>query len=192
MKETVGAIAVLLTFVGYIPYIVDTLKGKTKPHVYTWFIWGVITLAAYALQVSADAGPGSLVTLAAAVVCLFIAALGLSVARSERNIDKIDTFCFVLALVAMSAWLGADQPVTAVILLSVADMIGFVPTIRKSWKHPYQETLFSYEMNTFRFALAIYALESYTLVALLYPLTWILANGLFSIFLIVRRRQVSV
>lgn len=192
MKELVGSIAVVLTFVGYIPYILDTIKGKTKPHVYTWFIWGIITLAAYALQVSANAGPGSFVTLAAAIVCLFIAALGLGVARSEKNIDKVDTFCFILALVATSAWLFAGQPVVAVILLSLADMIGFIPTIRKSWRNPWQETLFSYEMNTIRFVLAIYALSNYSLVALLYPLTWVVANGLFSIFLIVRRRQVPL
>jgi hypothetical protein len=75
MKPIVGSIAVLLTFVGYIPYIIDTIKGKTKPHLYTWFVWGVITLAAFTLQLSAGAGVGALVTLAAGVVCLFIAFL---------------------------------------------------------------------------------------------------------------------
>lgn len=43
-------IAVVLTFVGYAPYIRDTIKGKTKPHVYTWFVWGLVTAIAYALQ----------------------------------------------------------------------------------------------------------------------------------------------
>lgn len=52
MKEFISTIAVILTFVGYAPYIKDTLKGKTKPHVYTWFIWGLVTLIAYGLQVT--------------------------------------------------------------------------------------------------------------------------------------------
>lgn len=52
MKELISTVAVILTFVGYGPYIKDTLKGKTKPHVYTWFIWGLVTLIAYALQLS--------------------------------------------------------------------------------------------------------------------------------------------
>jgi uncharacterized protein with PQ loop repeat len=38
MKEVIGIIAVIFTFVGYIPYIMDTIKGKTKPHIYSWFI----------------------------------------------------------------------------------------------------------------------------------------------------------
>ena len=192
MKQAISIIAVILTFGGCLPYILDTLKGKTKPHVYTWFIWGLITLLAYALQVKAGAGVGSIVTLAAGLVCSLIAVLGYLSIKNDKNIDKLDTACFVLAFISIIFWLFAKQPLTAVILLSLADMLGFMPTVRKSWAKPFEETLFSYEMNTFRFALAIYALESYNAVALMYPLTWILANGLFSAYLIVRRKQVTV
>jgi hypothetical protein len=150
-----------------------------------------VTLIAYALQLSVKAGPGSLVTLAAALVCLIIAFLGLGIARKDKSIDRIDTLCFILALVALVIWLFANQKVVSVIIVSSADMIGFIPTIRKSWKKPYEETLISYEVNTFRFVLAIYALQRYNIVALLYPLTWIVANGLFSAFLICRRKQVA-
>lgn len=190
MKQTIGIIAVILTFVGYVPYIRDTIKGKTKPHVYTWFIWGFVTLIAYFLQIAAHAGPGSFVTLAAALVCLFIFLLGLT-KKGDKNLTKSDTVFFLLALLALCIWLFAKQPVISVILLSTIDMLGFVPTIRKSWKKPYEETLFSYEMNTFRFVLALIALEQYTIVTMLYPLTWVVANGLFSIYLIIRRKQLS-
>ena len=189
MKQTIGIIAVVLTFLGYIPYILDTIKGKTKPHVYTWFIWGLVTLIAYFLQVSGGAGYGALVTLAAALVCFFIFLLGLR--NGDRDITKSDKVFFALAFVALGLWLFAKQPVLSVILLSTIDLFGFVPTIRKSWMKPHQETLFSYEMNTFRFALAILALEQYTIVTALYPVSWVIANGLFSIFLIVRRKQLS-
>lgn len=189
MKQTIGIIAVILTFVGYIPYIKDTIKGKTKPHIYTWFIWGLVTLIAYFLQVTGGAGPGALVTLAAALVCFFIFLLGAR--NGDRDITKSDTVFLIMALIALGLWLFAKQPVLSVILLSTIDMLGFIPTIRKSWNKPYEETLFSYEMNTFRFALAIIALEQYTLVTALYPVSWIIANGLFSIFLIVRRRQLG-
>lgn len=188
MKEIVGIIAVLLTFVGYIPYILDTLKGKTTPHVYTWFLWGFITAIAFGLQTTVDAGPGAFVTLAAAIVCSFIAVLGF-VKRGKKDITSSDTVFFTLGLIAVGLWLLADQPVTSVILLSVIDMLAFIPTIRKSWNKPFSETLFSYQLNTLRFALALFALDSYGIIAALYPLTWILANGLFSIFLMVRRRQ---
>ncbi len=189
IKEIVGAIAVFLTFAGYVPYIRDTIAGKTKPHVYTWFLWSLVTAIAFGLQISDKAGPGSLVTLAAAIVCFFIFILGFRIGK--KDITKSDTIFFLLALVALAMWLFAKQPVISVLIVSTIDMLAFAPTIRKSWDKPYTETLLSYEINTFRFALALYALSHYSIITTLYPLTWVIANGFFSIFLIYRRKTLA-
>lgn len=187
MKEIIGIIAVILTFVGYIPYIRDTLKGKTKPHIYTWFIWGLVTAIAFGLQISANAGPGAYTTLAAAIVSFIIFGFGLR--QGNHDITKSDKVFSILSLVALGLWLFAEQPVLSAILVSTIDMLGFVPTIRKSWHKPYEETLISYLLNTLRFCLALYALDYYTIVTALYPLTWVVASGAFSTYLIVRRKK---
>jgi hypothetical protein len=153
---------------------------------------GFVTAIAFALQLQAHAGAGAYITLAAAIVCLAIFFLGLKQPKAERDITASDTLLLVASFIALGVWLVAKQPVLSVVLLSSIDMLGFVPTIRKSWKRPQEETLSSYATNTFRFGLAIYALSHYTVVTSLYPFTWIVANGLFSIFLIVRRRQLSL
>lgn len=186
MKEVVGILAVILTFVGYIPYIRDTLAGKTKPHAYTWFIWSFISAVAFALQVSDKGGAGTFVTLAAAIVCFFIFCLSLR--QGTKDITRSDTLFLCLSLIATGVWLFAKQPVISIILLSLIDVLGFLPTIRKSWNKPHEETLVSYILNTFRFCLAVFALERYTIVTVLYPIAWVVANGLFSLMLIVRRK----
>lgn len=190
LKDFVGVVAVILTFAGYIPYIRDTIKGKTHPHVYTWFLWSLVTAIAFALQVSGGAGFGSLVTLAAAIVCFFIFLLGLKIGK--KDITKSDTVLLIVALIAIVVWVFAKQPVISVILVSTIDMLSFIPTIRKSWNHPHTETLSSYLINTFRFCLALYALKRYTIITYLYPLTWVLANGLFSMFILVRRQHIKL
>lgn len=187
LKDFVGVAAVILTFVGYIPYIKDTLKRKTHPHIYTWFLWSLVTAIAFALQISAGAGFGSSVTLAAAIVCFLIFLLGLRV--GDKDITRFDTVLLLFALIAIAVWVFAKQPVISVILVSSIDMLSFIPTIRKSWKKPHTETLSSYIINTIRFGLAIYALKRYTIVTYLYPLTWVLANGVFSIYIFVRRKS---
>jgi hypothetical protein len=192
MKDIIGVIAVILTFLGYIPYLRDTIKGKTKPHIYTWFIWGFVTAIAFCLQLGAKAGAGAYVTLAAAIVCFVIFLLGLKQPKAERNITPVDSIFLVASFLALGLWLIAKQPVVSVILLSTIDMLGFVPTIRKSWNRPQEETLSSYATNTFRFGLAILALSHYTIVTSLYPITWIFANGIFSAYIIVRRRQLGL
>lgn len=186
-KEILALVAVLLTFVGYVPYIRDTIKKKTTTHIYTWFIWGLVTAIAFALQLSDKAGPGAFTTLSAAIVCFIIFGFGMK--NGKKDITKSDTVFFILSSVALVLWLIADQPLISIILVSTIDMLGFVPTIRKSWHKPNEETLISYSTNTLRFFITMFALDRYTVVTTLYPATWVLANGLFTIFLIVRRRQ---
>jgi hypothetical protein len=189
VKTVISVVAVALTFVGYAPYLRDTLKGETRPHIYSWLVWGTVTMIIFGLQVGGGAGVGSLVTFAAASVALLIFFLGLK--QGNKDITKADKVFFALAMVATWLWLAAKQPVLSIILLSAIDMLGFAPTVRKSWNKPLTETLFTYELNAFRHGLSILALQQYSIVTWLYPVTWTLANGLFSLMLIVRRKQLS-
>lgn len=132
MKDIIGVIAVILTFAGYVPYLRDTIKGKTKPHIYTWSIWGLVTAVAFSLQIGAKAGARAFVTLAAAIVCLGILFLGLRRPRADRNIAVVDTLFLVASFMALGSLLFARQPVLSVVLLSTIDMLDFIPTIRKS------------------------------------------------------------
>ncbi len=189
IKNISGVVAIALTIIGYAPYLRDVVKGKTKPHIFSWFIWAIVTFIIYALQVSAGAGFGSLVTLAVAIASVIIFILGFK--NGNKDIKKIDVVFLVLALLSIPLWLVVDQPVLSIILLSTIDMLGFLPTIRKSWNAPHSETLSLYAITTFRHILSIVALANYNIITLLFPSTWVVANALFSIILIVRRRYIK-
>lgn len=188
MKELIGVLAVILTFVGYIPYIIDTAKGKTKPHIYSWFIWAFVTFIIFALQILGSAGAGAFVTLATAILCLTIFILGLK--GGQKDITKFDTIIFVVALVAILIWVFAKQPAISNILIITINTLANLPTIRKSWKSPYSETLFTWEMGALRNLLGLMALSNYSLLTWLYPVTNLLINILVSGLLIIRRKQV--
>ncbi len=190
LKYYLGVVAIILTFAGYAPYFRDVVKGKTQPHVYSWFLWGFVTFIAAALQISGGAGIGGYVTLTAAVMCSTVFVLGY-ISKGEKDITKIDTLFFVLGFVALGFWLIAKQPVVSTILVTTIDLLGFAPTIRKSWNKPHSETLSFYSLNTFRFTLAVLALETYTIVTAAYPVAWVFANGIFAVILLIRRRQVK-
>ena len=190
LKNIVGIVAVLLTFIGYIPYIKDVISGKTVPHVYSWFLWGFVTLIAFALQVSAGGGIGAYVTFTAGLLCTIVFIIGFT-KKGKKDITQVDTIFFILALIALGFWLIAKQPVISAILTTGVDLLGFAPTIRKSWNKPYSETLSFYFLNTIRFILAVFSLQRYTIVTALYPLAWIFGNGLFGLMLIVRRKQLK-
>ncbi|NMC36308.1 hypothetical protein GYA49_04660 [Candidatus Beckwithbacteria bacterium] len=190
LKNLLGILATILVFIGYIPYSKDIIKGKTKPHLYSWFLWGFVTLLVFALQFSGGAGSGSFVTLAAGLMCIVVIALGF-IYKSQVKIIFADTMFLILAIIALALWLLAKQAVLSTILATSVDLLGFAPTIRKSWNQPYSETLSFYFLNTVRFALALIALQTYSIVTALYPISWLGINFLFAIMLMVRRKQLA-
>ncbi len=190
LKNIIGILAVVLVFVGYVPYLRDVIAGKTIPHLYSWSLWTLVTAIAGALQLSGNAGMGAYVTLAAGFMCLVVTLLSLA-KKGKRDITTLDTFFFILALISLGFWLIAKQPVLSTILTTLTDLLGFIPTIRKSWNKPYTETLSMYSLNTFRFALATFSLQHYSIITALYPITWCIANGAFAVMLVMRRKQVK-
>lgn len=187
MKEALSVAAVVLTFVAYIPYYRDILRGKTHPHIYSWSLWGLLTVMIVALQIIGGAGPATWVTAAAGLMCLGV--IVLSFKNGKKYITVSDTIVAVLSLIAIVFWLVVQQPVVSIILVVIADLLAFFPTVRKSWNHPHTETLSLYVTNTIRFTLALLAVETYTILSSLWLVAWAVANGLFSILLVVRRRH---
>lgn len=187
MKQLISIVAVILTFAAYVPYYRDILKGKTHPHVYSWSLWCLLTILIVALQIKGGAGMATLVTAAAGLMCVGVIVLGIK--KGKKDITKSDTATAILALIAMGFWLIADQPVVSLVLVVIADLLAFYPTVRKSWHKPHTETLSLYATNTVRFMLALIAIESYTFLAVLWPAVWVAANGLFVAILVIRRKQ---
>ena len=189
MKELYGYVAVILTVAAYIPYYRDILRGKTHPHVYSWSLWAVLTAILAGLQLQGGAGTAAWVTVVVGILCVGV--VGLSLRKGKRDITTTDSIVAGLALVAIVFWLLADKPLVSTVLAITADMLAFIPTVRKTYHKPYSETLSMYVTNVIRFMLAFAAIETYTLLSAAWIITWVIANALFSAMLIVRRAQVG-
>lgn len=189
LKQLLSVIAVVLTFVSYVPYYRDIIRKKTHPHVYTWSLWALLTVLIIALQIKGGAGPAIFVTAAAGLLCIGV--IVLSLRTGKKDITLSDKVVAILGLVAIGFWLIIDQPVVSIILVVIADMLAFIPTVRKSWNKPYSETLSLYVTNTLRFSLALVAVKEYTILSTLWIFAWVLANGSFSIMLVYRRKRVT-
>jgi hypothetical protein len=189
IKTILSLIAVILTFVGYAPYIRSLAKNHTKPHIYSWFIWSLDGFIIFALQFTHGAGPGSFVVLAASLLALTVLFLTI-LNKGKRDITLIDTIFTVLALLALIVWLFAKQPLISVILIMIVDVLGFLPTVRKSWHGPFTENAAFYAINVMRFAMALTALQAYSIITALYPAVWLIINALFTVMLVLRRKVI--
>src|SRR3990167_367631 len=105
-KNIMGIIAVALTFIAYIPYYRDILKGKTRPHIYSWSLWGLLTILLVALQIKGGAGVATWITAAAGLLCIGVVVLSLK--NGKKDITTSDTVVAILSLAAIGFWLLAD------------------------------------------------------------------------------------
>ncbi len=144
----------------------------------------------FALQLISGAGISSLVTLSASLMCLVVLGLGIRM-KTKQDVTRVDVAFLVLALLSLFFWLIVKQPMLSVVLATVTDVLGFAPTIRKSWRDPQSETVSFYGINAFRFTLATLSLQNFSIITAFYPITWLIANGLFGIMLVLRRKQLA-
>lgn len=188
-KSILGAGAVLVAVISYIPYFRDIFAGKTKPHAFTWLVWASLNAIAFAGQIHDKGGAGAWAVgfTACALFAIFVTALF----KGEKDIKRIDWICLMGAALALVLWFLTNGPLLSVILITIIDAFGFFPTVRKSYFKPHQETLVTFSLSIFKYFLVVLALKNYTPVTALFPVSLVVMNGLFVIMLVVRRRQLA-
>jgi hypothetical protein len=189
IKIFLGGAATCIALISYVPYFRDIFAGKTKPHAFSWLIWALLTGIGFAGQAADNGGPGSWVSAVTAVLCFSVFLLALS--RGEKNITRSDWWCLTVSLATIPLWIVTSTPLWSMILVTIIDTIGFIPTFRKSFIHPFEETAVTYTLSSFKFFVSLLALTNYSIVTVLYPASLVLANGLFVVMVYIRRTQLS-
>lgn len=185
-----GAIAILLTFAAFVPYIRSIVSGDTRPHVFSWIIWGITTIIVFFAQLNAKGGIGAWSIGVSGVITIFIAVLAF-LKRSDSSINYTDWFFFSMALASLPLWYLTASPMWAVVVLTIVDLLGFGPTIRKAYDSPYQENIPFFLIFIARNTFALFALEYYSVTTVLFPLSVTVACILLIILISYRRKIMS-
>lgn len=189
MKIIFSSIAILLTFIAFVPYIRSILVGATKPHVFSWIIWGTTTFVVFFAQLEAKGGIGAWPIGVSGTITIFIAILAF-IKRADISITKTDWLFFVAALTSLPFWYFTSNPLWAVVVLTVVDLLGFGPTIRKVYDFPHEESVSFFVLFIARNTFALLALEHYSTATVLFPLSVSMACLLLLVLVGYRRRVV--
>lgn len=167
-KEGLSAIAIALTFVAFVPYIRAIVSGTTKPHVFSWVIWGATTFVVFLAQLEGKGGVGAWPIGVSGSITMLIAFLAY-LKRADITITKTDWLFFVSALSSLPLWYLTSDPLWAVVILTTVDVLGFGPTVRKAYSFPHSESLPFFALFAARNILVILALENYSVTTVLFP-----------------------
>ncbi len=186
LKEYLGLAAAIISGASGIWYLVTILQGKTKPHLYTYIQWSILTLILFAGQWVSNAGPGAWASLVAAISTILV--LPLCLKYGTRDITLGDTVALLLGLGSIIPWLLTSDPFWSLILANAIDAWAMLPTYRKTWNDPYSESLNPWLLTEVKHILVLFALSSYSPNTYLYPLQAFLVNGILIGIILYRRR----
>lgn len=187
MKLTIAIIAAILAIIGNVPYLTDVIKGRAKPHPYTWLVWTIVSCVVFFGQLAKGAGVGAIPTAASEIFTVIIFLFSLK--YGFKGVTKTDTLFLLLAITGLIPWLLTNDPTWSVIIAVVIDLIGFIPTLRKTWNFPKTETPLLYGMNVARHILMLFSLQAYNIATMLHSIAMIITNTLMTIFIMIPRKS---
>ena len=187
MKLTIAIIAAVLAIIGNVPYLIDVIKGRAKPHPYTWLVWTIVSCVVFFGQVAKGAGVGAIPTAASEIFTVIIFLFSLK--YGFKGVTKTDTLFLSLSIAGLIPWLLTNDPTWSVIIAVVIDLIGFIPTLRKTWNFPKTETPLLYGMNVARHILMLFSLQAYNIATMLHSVVMIITNTLMTSFIMFRKKN---
>lgn len=186
-RTIIWIITIIIGIYANLPYIMDILRGTTKPHLFTWIVFLIMDVIAFLVQIGDNAGPWAWGTLVAGLTWLFV--LILAIKYWEKNITKSDTLAFVIALLCIGLYVFVENPIYSLYTVLLISGLALYPTARKSYHKPTEETLSLYVLAWVRSFLSIIATVNISFLTIGLPVFIIFANSLFIAMVLIRRKQ---
>ena len=185
-----GVLAGVVGVVDTVPYVRDIVRGSTRPHRGTWFIWGMLAIVVCVSQ-RADGASWSLVMAGTqAVLTSFI--FMLAIRRGEGGLSATDGLLIAIAAAGMAAWVLVDEPLLATACVIAADLIAAAMMVPKVHRDPGSETLMTFVLAGAGGALAVGAVGAADPSLLCYPIYYCLVNWALALLIHQRRAALGV
>ena len=183
-------ISSLLAFISPLVYARAIFSGNAKPHRTTRLVLLIISLlATLSLFVQKDtvaiylAGISTLQS-----ILIFI----LSIQYGMGGWSKVDVFCLMVAIFGIILWQTTKNPSLALYASILADFIGMIPALIKTYNFPKTEVWTFYALDVCAALFSLFAIKSFTVFTVqqfAYPL-YITCINFLMVVLIVRDRKI--
>lgn len=179
-----GQLAAILAVIQIVPYVRSILNGETKPSRTSYGIW----LAINTVALTSYFASGATTTRWLFVVLTFNALIVflLSLKFGVGGFSRLDISCLLLAFLAICAWLITDSPELARYIALAATILGYLPTIKKSYAHPETENTLSWGIYVVATTLNAAALTTLSPVIAAPPIVAVLMST--TILLLLQKR----
>jgi hypothetical protein len=173
----------IIQCIGGWSYLVATVKGKIQPNRVSWFLWSLAPLSAFAAEVVQGVGLQSLMTFGVGFfpLCIFIGSFFNK--KAFWKLGALDYICGALALLGLILWYITKVGNIAILFGILADALGSVPTIVKSYRAPESESYSIYLSSLISAVLTVLTITSWNFATWGFPVYMIVINLLLFILI---------
>ena len=164
---------VLLALISPIVYGISMVRGVSKPARMTRFIVWLAACIAF-VSLWADGSQGA-VWLAGIFAFRNTFLLVMSFKYGVGGWNSIDKWCLVIAGAGLVGWQVTGDPMVALLFAIIADFVGFIPALVKTYYDPSSEGPWFYYLESTAVVLNIVVISAWTL-DLLFPVHILLSN----------------
>lgn len=176
-------LASLFNVYGSASYIINTLKGRTKPNRVTWLFWALAPLVAFAAEVNKGVGLRSLMTFMVGFGPLIVLLTSFANRKSYWQLKKFDFVCGTIALMGLALWALTREGNLAILFSILADAFAALPTLVKSYKAPETEDWVAYGAVVISSGITLMTINQWTFANYGFPVYVFVICILFTFFI---------
>ena len=191
--NAIGVLGAGIVTVSACYYLIDVLRGRTRPQRTSWAVWAFVGLIGFGTADAGGAGPGGYAAGVDAAACVITFAVALHPRFGKPGGRRSDVALIVLAMSAASAWRwgGLGDDAAAACCTVSCEVVALWPSVREAWRQPELESLASWTADLVGHLLCLAVVARAGLAALAFPVYMVLATATMSVVLTVRRRYAT-
>lgn len=168
MLQFFGILSGIIALLAAIPYIIDIIKGNTKPQRMAWVIF--ITLSGISFFAQWTEGATNSLWFPAVLFVQSIIIFALTLKFGIGGFGKFDILSLVLAIIIIIIWALTQSAALAIICSVAVNTIGKILVTAKVWKLPNTEYLPTWVWSAIASVFAVLAVGSLDWILIITPL----------------------
>jgi hypothetical protein len=191
VRNLILVVAGMFDLFANVPYILDSLKGKTKPNIASWSTWTLIN----GITIFAALNAGGAINTVILGFTYFVATLLIlliAVFKGTRKYTLFDGICQFLAIIGLILWQLSGNPNIALLFVIISGEIAAIPTFKHSYNHPNEETLSSFAIASLVAIVFVLLATTISFASLAVPIDLFIGNGIIAMIIYLRRKKLRL
>jgi hypothetical protein len=160
----------------YVAGILQILRNRYKPNVFSRIVWLVLAGNSYAALIASHSSSSSkllslIFLIGNAAICL------LSFWKGTRTLGKLEYICLALLVISGLVWIVFDAPLINLGIGLAAHFIGALPTYKRVWKNGSTESAAFWSLFCIASVLSLFDGNGAAIKDVLFPIYFTLFDG---------------